>query len=56
MLVDIGEDLHRSTFIVWHEGFENSRNKEVAKLYPDLADSFLAINARTYDLRKIVSE
>ncbi len=56
MLADIGEDLNKSTFVVWHEGFENSRNKEVAKLFPELADSFLAINDRTYDLKKIVSD
>ena len=56
MIADIGEDLTKSTFIVWHEWFENSRNKEVAKLFPALADSFLAINERTYDLKKIVSD
>ncbi len=56
MIADIGADLHRSTFIVRHEWFENSRNKEVAKLFPDLADTFLTINANTYDLKKIVSE
>jgi hypothetical protein len=56
MIADIGADLHRSTFIVRHEWFENSRNKEVAKLFPDLADAFLTINANTYDLKKIVSE
>ena len=56
MIADIGADLQTSTFIVRHEWFENSRNKEVAKLFPDLADAFLTINANTYDLKKIVSE
>ena len=56
MIADIGDDLTKSTFIVWHEWFENSRNKEVAKLFPALADSFLAINEHTYDLKKIVSD
>lgn len=56
MIDDIGDDLHTSTFIVRHEGFENSRNKEIAKLFPDLADAFLAINNNTYDLKKIVAE
>lgn len=56
MIADIGADLQNSTFIVRHEWFENSRNKEVAKLFPDLADAFLTINANTYDLKKIVSE
>jgi Domain of unknown function(DUF2779) len=41
---------------VRHESFENSRNKDVAKLFPDLADSYLAINENTYDLKKIVSD
>jgi len=56
MIDDIGEDLYSSTFIVRHEWFENSRNKEIAKLFPDLADAFLAINNNTYDLKKIVAE
>lgn len=53
---NIWDDLLTSTFIVRHESFENSRNKDIAKLFPDLADSYLAINERTYDLKKIVSE
>ncbi len=56
MLVDIGDDLHKSTFIVWHEWFENTRNKEIVQLFPDLADAYLAINNNTYDLKKIVSD
>lgn len=56
MIADIGDDLHKSTFIVWHEWFENTRNKEIAKLFPDLADAFLTINERTYDLKRVVSD
>jgi hypothetical protein len=56
MLADIGEDLHKSTFVVRYEWFENSRNKEIGKLFPDLADAFLQINENTFDLMKIVSE
>jgi Domain of unknown function(DUF2779) len=56
MIADIGDDLHRSTFIVRHEWFENSRNKEIAKLFPDLANAFLTINERTYDLKRVVSD
>lgn len=56
MIEDIGDDLVTSTFIVWHEWFENTRNKEIAKLFPDLADAYLTINNNTYDLKKIVSE
>jgi hypothetical protein len=55
-LANIWADLFSSTFIVRHEWFENSRNKEIAKLFPDLADQYLAINDRTYDLKRIVSE
>lgn len=56
MIADIWDDLETSTFIVRHEGFENSRNKEVAKLFPDLTDAFLRINQNTYDLKRIVSD
>jgi hypothetical protein len=56
MLVDIGGDLMTSTFIVRYKHFENTRNKDVAKLFPDLADYFLAINERTYDLMDIVAK
>lgn len=55
-LANIWADLLTSTFIVWHESFENSRNKDIAKLFPELADQYLAINDRTYDLKKIVSD
>lgn len=56
MIADIGEDLHKGTFVVRYEWFENSRNKEIAKLFPDLADAYLHINDNTFDLMKIVSE
>jgi len=56
MITDISDDLHTSTFVVWHEWFENTRNKEIAKLFPDLADSYLTINERTYDLKRVVSD
>jgi len=55
-LANIWADLLTSTFIVWHESFENSRNKDIGKLFPELADQYLAINERTYDLKKIVSD
>jgi hypothetical protein len=51
-LKDIGDDLQDSTFIVRHEPFENTRNKEIAELFPDLSD-YLLINENTYDLKKI---
>jgi len=53
MLTDIGEDINRSSFVVWYKGFENSRNKEIAELFPDVADDFLAINDKTFDLMDV---
>ena len=54
-LKDIGEDINTSTFIVWHKPFENTRNKEIGEIFPDLLDDFLCINERTYDLKEIFS-
>lgn len=55
-LIDIGDDIHDSTFIVWHQPFENTRNKEIAEIFPDLADDFFCINEHTYDLKEIFSK
>lgn len=52
-LKDIGDDIDRSTFIVWHQWFENARNRETGEIFSDLADSFLKINESTYDLKEI---
>jgi len=52
-LADIWEHLRESTFIVWYKPFENSRNKEAALMYPELADSFELINEATFDLMDI---
>ena len=54
-LKDIWDDINTSTFIVWHKPFENTRNKEIGELFPDLLDDFLCINERTYDLKEIFS-
>lgn len=54
-LKDIGEDINKSTFIVRHKPFENTRNKEIWEIFPDLLDDFLCINERTYDLKEIFS-
>jgi len=51
-LKDIGDDINHSTFIVRHEWFENTRNKEIANIFPDLSD-YLTINTQTYDLKKV---
>lgn len=44
------------TFIVWFKGFENSRNDEMAELYPEYKDFFAKVNARTFDLMEIFSK
>ncbi len=49
-LEDIGDHVNTSSFVVWYKPFENSRNKEIGESYADLADSFLKINDKTYDL------
>lgn len=54
-LKDIWEDINKSTFIVRHKPFENTRNKEIWEIFPDLLDDFLCINERTYDLKEIFS-
>ena len=55
MLDDIGGDIG-SSFIVRYKPFENTRNKEIAGLFPDLADKFLKINDNTFDLMDIFSQ
>jgi len=44
------------TVFVWYEPFEKTRNEEIAAMYPDLAEFFNEVNAKTYDLMKIFSE
>lgn len=56
MLADIDDDIHHSSFVVWYKPFENTRNEEIADIFPDLADSFLAINDKTFDLMEIFSK
>lgn len=56
MLADIGNDIHTSSFVVWYKPFENTRNEEIAEIFPDLADRFLAINDKTFDLMEIFSK
>ena len=48
-------DPKRGTFVVWYKGFENTRNREMAAMFPELADKLLAINAHTYDLMEVFS-
>lgn len=55
-LKDIWEDINYSSFVVWNKAFENTRNKEVGEIFPDLQDSYLAINEKTYDLMDVFSK
>jgi hypothetical protein len=55
-LNDTGDDWKDASFVVWNKGFENARNKEIGKLFPDLEDAYLAINERTYDLMEVASK
>lgn len=42
--------------IVWNQSFEMSRNKEMAKMYPEYADFLNGVNARVYDLMEIFAK
>ena len=39
----------KGNIVVYNEGFEKSRNRELADLFPDLSDKLLAINERIID-------
>jgi multidrug efflux pump subunit AcrB len=56
LLVDIGEDINKSTFIVRYKPFENTRNKEIGEKFAELRDEFQKINDATYDLMDIFSQ
>lgn len=53
---DIGSDISDSSFVVWYDPFENSRNKEIAKSYGEFENAFLKINENTFDLYKIFAD
>lgn len=44
---------NKGTVISWYKPFENSRNKELAKLQPEYKKQLLDINKRTFDLMDI---
>jgi hypothetical protein len=52
------EDLEHGngTYIVWYKGFENTRNLETAKMYPEYQEFFEKVNEHTFDLMEIFSE
>ncbi len=57
-LIDIGEDINDSSFVVWYQAFENTRNKEIANLFPDIADSYQKMREEGtyYDLMDIFAK
>lgn len=44
------------TFIVWFKDFENSRNLEMKRMYPEYKDFFDLVNKNTFDLMNIFSD
>lgn len=55
-LSDIGKDIETSSFVVWYDPFENSRNKEIWKSFWEFENAFLKINEKTFDLYKIFAD
>ncbi|MCL0068371.1 DUF2779 domain-containing protein [Thermodesulfovibrionales bacterium] len=39
--------------IFWHASFENSKNKEMAEIYPEHSEFLFDLNKRTFDLEKV---
>lgn len=52
MLKDIQQD--GGTVIVWNDGFEKPRIKELANLFPEYQERLMDIHDRIYDLMKVV--
>ncbi len=50
---DVGDT---GSILVWYEGFEKSRNKEMAAAYPEYAPFLNDLNARVLDLMKPFSD
>lgn len=44
------------TVFVWYEGFEKTRNSEMAAMFPEFSAFFEEVNAHTYDLMKIFAD
>ena len=43
----------KGSVVSWHKSFENTRNKEMALLYPDKAEFLNSVTERTIDLEDI---
>jgi len=50
---DLGSD---GSILVWYEGFEKARNREMAGVFPENADFLLDLNERIIDLMKPFSD
>ena len=52
------EDLNGriGTVLIWSEGFEKSRNTEMAEMFPEYATFLAELNDNVYDLRKVFSQ
>jgi hypothetical protein len=44
------------TLISWHASFENTRNKQIAEIYPEYSQFLLDLNSRTFDLESIFKD
>jgi len=46
----------KGTLISWHASFENTRNKQIAEIYPEHSQFLLELNDRTFDLESIFKD
>lgn len=44
------------SIVSWHASYEKTRNKEMAKMYPQYAEVLLDINNRMFDLKDVFTE
>lgn len=42
--------------ISWHASFENTRNKQIAEIYPEYSEFLLGLNDRTFDLETVFKD
>jgi len=57
-LIEFLRDTVPSTgnLISWHASFENTRNKQIAEIYPEYSKFLLDLNSRTFDLETIFKD
>lgn len=55
LVKSLGENIKNDggSILVWNQGFEKDRNKELGKLHPEFKDFFKNLNDRVYDLMLI---